>query len=230
MSTIFLSNKYTKWYYNIILTASLRTIYSGYTEKHHIIPKSFGGDNSISNIVKLTAREHFICHILLPKMTKGKNKAKMIYAARMMCLMENKNQHRYVNSHLYKSVKEQYKQMMIGHPYFGPFTQTKESNLKRSKALKGIKRSPRTIEHAKKLIYKRTEKHRKHLSNIRTGVSWGTHSEETKNQMSERQKGKSQPKTECEYCGIICSKMNYGRWHGNKCKQFNSDNYNLLKS
>lgn len=33
-----------------------------YTEKHHIIPKSLGGDNSKTNLVVLTGRQHFICH------------------------------------------------------------------------------------------------------------------------------------------------------------------------
>jgi hypothetical protein len=36
-----------------------------YYEKHHIIPKSVGGDNSKENTVLLTAKEHFICHRLL---------------------------------------------------------------------------------------------------------------------------------------------------------------------
>ena len=38
-----------------------------YYEKHHIIPKSIGGTNDISNLVYLTAREHFIAHWLLFK-------------------------------------------------------------------------------------------------------------------------------------------------------------------
>ncbi len=219
MSTCFLENKYTRWYYNIISVALSRTIYSGYTEKHHIIPKALGGNNFISNMVKLTAREHFICHMLLPKMTEGKNKAKMIIAARMMCIMENEHQQRYINSHLYDSLKIQYNQQMIGHPHFGPFKQTEESNRKRSETLKGRKLPPRTFEHAQKLIYERTDEHRRHLSEIRTGISWGNHTEEHKKQMSERQKGIPQPKIQCEYCGIICSKMNHGRWHGDKCKQ-----------
>lgn len=32
----------------------------GYFEKHHILPKSLGGTNDKENLVKLTAREHFI--------------------------------------------------------------------------------------------------------------------------------------------------------------------------
>lgn len=36
-----------------------------YYERHHIIPKCMGGVNDKSNLVKLTAREHFLVHWLL---------------------------------------------------------------------------------------------------------------------------------------------------------------------
>ena len=45
----FLQNKYTKWYFNIISNVQNRDI-SGYTEKHHIIPKSLGGSNKQTNL------------------------------------------------------------------------------------------------------------------------------------------------------------------------------------
>ena len=50
---MYLQNKYTKWYYSIINNAKTRNIII-YSEKHHIIPRSLGGDNSTENIVKLT--------------------------------------------------------------------------------------------------------------------------------------------------------------------------------
>lgn len=34
----------------------------GYFERHHIIPRCMGGTNDKSNLVLLTAREHYICH------------------------------------------------------------------------------------------------------------------------------------------------------------------------
>lgn len=76
---IFIDNKYTRWYYNIVNTAKSRTI-TGYTEKHHIIPKSCGGDNSKDNLVALTAKEHFICHLLLTKAVDNEYRFKMVYA------------------------------------------------------------------------------------------------------------------------------------------------------
>ena len=68
----FLQNKYTKWYFNIISKAQNRDTL-GYVEKHHIIPKSLGGNNEQTNLVKLTAREHFVCHWLLTKMVIEKS-------------------------------------------------------------------------------------------------------------------------------------------------------------
>lgn len=44
-----------------------------YCERHHIIPKSLGGTNSKDNIVNLTAREHYIAHLLLWKYYKSIN-------------------------------------------------------------------------------------------------------------------------------------------------------------
>jgi hypothetical protein len=36
-------------------------------EKHHIIPRSLGGEDLSENIIVLTLREHFIAHLLLWK-------------------------------------------------------------------------------------------------------------------------------------------------------------------
>jgi hypothetical protein len=63
----FLENKYTGWYFAIINASKLRGN-SGYSENHHIIPKSLGGSNNSQNLVRLTAREHYIVHHLLTKM------------------------------------------------------------------------------------------------------------------------------------------------------------------
>ena len=66
---MFKENKYTRWYFKLIDNAKTRGIIDGYIERHHIIPKCLGGSNKKDNIVKLTAREHFVAHLLLTKMT-----------------------------------------------------------------------------------------------------------------------------------------------------------------
>lgn len=77
---MFVENKYYKWYVNLIKSAVTRQL-SGYTETHHITPRSMGGDNSSSNLVKLTAREHYIAHLLLPKIVESQeHKHKMQFA------------------------------------------------------------------------------------------------------------------------------------------------------
>ena len=38
-----------------------------YCERHHILPHSCGGSDDDSNMINLTAKEHFIAHLLLIK-------------------------------------------------------------------------------------------------------------------------------------------------------------------
>lgn len=104
----FLQNKYTKWYFNIVSNAQNRDIV-GYTEKHHIIPKSLGGSNDRENLVKLTAREHFICHWLLTKMVEGVKKHKMLTAVYRMMIQRGDNQQRIVpTGRIYESIRIQW--------------------------------------------------------------------------------------------------------------------------
>jgi hypothetical protein len=44
----------------------------GYSEKHHIMPRSMGGGDEPSNIIVLTLRQHYIAHWMLWKTYGGK--------------------------------------------------------------------------------------------------------------------------------------------------------------
>lgn len=104
---MYLTNKYTTWYNKIISCAQQRDVPDCYTEKHHIIPRSLGGDRSESNIVTLTAREHFVCHLLLTKMVSGAAQFKMIKALTMIMGVKNIGKGRYIaNSRWYKYARE----------------------------------------------------------------------------------------------------------------------------
>ena len=107
---MYLQNKYTKCYYNIIDLAKSRSLPNEiYTERHHIIPRSLGGSNDPTNLVKLTAREHFICHLLLPKMLTGVGRRNMTFAIWSMLNRDHSKQrsrHK-VNSHVYQRLKTQ---------------------------------------------------------------------------------------------------------------------------
>jgi len=65
---------YLKIHNDIISRAQLRAstrkeanLILGYSEQHHIVPKCMGGTNDKTNLVFLSAREHFVIHILLTK-------------------------------------------------------------------------------------------------------------------------------------------------------------------
>lgn len=108
---MYLQNKYLQWYYSIVTRAKSRTLpIDTYVEKHHIVPKSLGGSNAKDNLVKLTAREHFICHLLLPKFTSGKDQISMLHAAWRMCCKSNKgnNKRDYrITSSIYELLRKQ---------------------------------------------------------------------------------------------------------------------------
>jgi hypothetical protein len=96
---MYIQNKYTQWYCNIIAKAKARTLPPNiYFETHHIIPKSLGGSNSSDNLVQLLAQEHRLIHLLLPRMTKNpKHTVSMWYAAWMILRTKNKSQKRHVS-------------------------------------------------------------------------------------------------------------------------------------
>ena len=58
---------YTAHYNRLIERARYRVL-EGYSERHHVLPKCMEGDNKPSNIVELTAEEHYVAHQLLVKM------------------------------------------------------------------------------------------------------------------------------------------------------------------
>lgn len=102
---------YEKIYFSIIENRKINK-FDGYTENHHIKPRSLGGTDDKDNIVSLSAREHYICHLLLTEIYKNDkySYSKMLHAFMMMCNMRANNQKRdyKVNSHLYEKYKSEY--------------------------------------------------------------------------------------------------------------------------
>ena len=122
---MFIDNKYSRCYNRIIERRKNHPL-DGHVEKHHIIPKSLGGSNKKSNLVALSAREHFICHRLLVKMTIGKDKMKMSFALRNLKNRENKYQQRYkIGSRTYAAIilgtRNNISKYLVGenNPYYG---------------------------------------------------------------------------------------------------------------
>ena len=73
-------NKYEKWYGALIEKRRKNPLIKDksnpryvYCETHHILPKCLGGTNTDDNLINLTAREHYVAHLLLVKIYQKKN-------------------------------------------------------------------------------------------------------------------------------------------------------------
>ena len=83
---------------------------NGYFENHHILPRSLGGSDDSQNLVSLTAREHFIAHLLLTRIyNEGPDHYKMVRAFVMM-LCHSSTQQRYGPSRRYEILRKQFSQ------------------------------------------------------------------------------------------------------------------------
>lgn len=103
---IFINNKYSKWYFKIINSAK-QIPRTGYVEKHHIIPKCMNGSDNLENLVNLSAREHFVCHLLLTKMVNEEPYlSKLKYAVILMVSTRNVK----ISSRLYENIRSNIKQ------------------------------------------------------------------------------------------------------------------------
>lgn len=97
---------YEHHYKTLIQKAKARKLI-GYKERHHIIPKSMGGNDQEDNLVDLTAREHFIAHLLLVKIYNYNYK--LVKAAAMMCVGQRE---RKITNRLYGKMRDYYKEAM----------------------------------------------------------------------------------------------------------------------
>lgn len=161
---------YQRVYDDLIHRGRVRIKPEGYTERHHIHPKCLGGNDHPNNLVVLTAREHYIAHALLAKLYGGG-------LWRAFYLMSNISGK--VNSKLYARSKS------ITVTSLSGWKHSDESKAKMSLVHKGKSLSE---EHKSKLslIHKTigiSPEHRLKLA------GW-KHSEEARNLISERGKGR----------------------------------------
>lgn len=96
--------------YDELINFRKENIPTGYSENHHIIPRSLGGDDSEDNKVLLTGREHYIAHLLLVKIHHGSsNYYPMINAVWMMQMRcEERGIPKIKSSRMYEWVRTEY--------------------------------------------------------------------------------------------------------------------------
>src|SRR6056300_1126103 len=181
VDVMFINNKYKIWYDSIIQKAKNR-ILNCYKEKHHILPKCLGGKDNQENLVELTAREHFIVHMLLCKFTKGEAKIKMLYAFNFMSVVRNNNRNYKINSMIAQKLRSEFFANKPKH--------TTESKLKMRESRLGMKLS----EETRKKVG---------LAQLGNKKALGLkHTEETKNKIREANKKNKHT------LGMICIKKN----------------------
>jgi hypothetical protein len=165
---------YQKIYDSIIENRKTQTVKEEYSETHHIIPKSIGGSNNFNNLVILTGREHFICHLLLVKIHKNTpNYYKMVKAFFMM-QTESKNQHRYITSRKYHKLREDYSKFqsdsVVGNknPMYGKVWCVSETDVNCTQRKPFLKHSiPDGWISTKEMKKRKKDKHKNNLSAIK---------------------------------------------------------------
>lgn len=102
-----------------------------YTEEHHVIPRSLGGTDDPENLTLLTAKEHFIAHLLLARIHKGTPEG--VKMSRAFVMMTGIHKLMNVTARLYQVLREDH---------------ARELGPRMSKLHKGV---PKTPEHRKKI-------------------------------------------------------------------------------
>jgi len=150
-----------------------------YYEAHHIIPQCLGGTGRTtqwklhSNIILLTAKEHFICHKLLCKIHPTNNQ--LIFAFWRMCNQKNQHQsHRHVPSiKIYAEARIQYSRA-ISQQTTGKY-KSEETKQRMSKAHIGVggnnkgKKLPLASEERRQ---KQSDAHKKPIVHLKTGIKY----------------------------------------------------------
>lgn len=217
---------YRSIYDQLINKAKNRKITGIYTESHHIVPRCHGGDNSKHNLVDLTAREHFIAHLLLAHIYGGS----LWHAAHMMSNM------RKYNSKDYAWLRERHSREMsktlLGKKVTFETREKQRATFRRKKEErerlgiphwhKGTKRTPEQIE--RQVIARRasgyvvSSEHRKKISEKLSGSNnpmWGkTHDETARKIISEANK----QKVICPHCSKQGAIAIMQRWHFDRCR------------
>jgi len=103
---------YSKIYQTLINKRRKNPYTLGYSEKHHIIPKSLGGTDNKTNIVVLSGREHWIAHLLLHKIYRQPSTA---HACNMMAMRCEERGIPYIkNSKTYEYIRKEHSKHMAG--------------------------------------------------------------------------------------------------------------------
>jgi len=228
---------YSKIYDQLINDAIANPKSDKYKETHHIIPKCMGGLDIKNNLVKLTARQHFLAHWLLYKIYKT---SALVYAWHSMCRIGPGQECRKINSHMFQYCKKQRSAILSAtskgkdNHFYGK-THTDEVKSKLSELQRKLKTwENRSETHSRNLLISqkksKTLEHRAKigrgglimLQNINTLEIIRVPKTDTRVNMNvwvNPRKIVAEKKHKCEQCDMVTSAGNLKRWHNDNCKK-----------
>ena len=174
MWTLFFNMDYKK-VYNQLIEYAKQNPPTKYKEQHHIVPKAEGGSDDKSNLVRLSARQHYIAHLLLAKIYDD---VKMHRAVLMMQSISKCHKRNFkFNSRLYEAIRKEYSKKISGENHW---------NYGKPAWNKGITLSD---EHKEKIRKALTGRHLQ--ESTKEKLRSKTHTNEWKTKMSEKMSGKN---------------------------------------
>lgn len=226
---------YHKLYESLIADAKNNPKPESYKEIHHIVPLCMGGSNDKTNLVELTARQHYLAHWLLYKMYRTKE---LVHAWHSMSRIAIGQEQRNVNSHLFQYCKkERVKLLSIqysgdGNNFYGKSHSERTKKLLSEKHKGKIYKTPEQIKSWVETVAKqpKSSEHRSKigrsglvmLQNVKTleiiRVSRLDERLQSPDWINPR-KLKPENKMKCDYCDIVTTASNLKRWHNAKCKK-----------
>lgn len=199
---MFLENKYSRIYFRIVeksVSFGRNRSNGQYFERHHIVPKSLGGTNAKTNIVLLTAREHFICHWLLTKFTASDNRLKMLAALGSMSLAKDR---RRLTSKQYEIARA---------AVAGP-----KPAIHRTKLSIAARKSVKAVAHRKRLHTDLAIKMKKSASMTVAAATEKGKAQRAALAAFNRERKYLKDQT-CAHCGAVVTMAMYTKLHGDRC-------------
>lgn len=209
------SMNYQKIYTSIITKAQLRKTIE-YGEKHHIVPKCMGGTNDHNNIVKLSYREHFLCHWLLCRIYPNNHK---LLAAFSKMLQSTKTNQRIVSSRQFEIVKR-----TIENTHFYWLKENIQKNGPWNKGKKGVQvpwnKGIKVGPHSDESNLKRSKTAKEYFEvNIHPRKNSSPWNKGKKGVQVPWNKGMIATQWTCPHCMKVGrSEGNAMRWHFDNCK------------
>ena len=162
----------------------------GYCEVHHIVPRSLGGSDDADNLIRLTARQHFVAHWMLARALGGS-------ASRAFFMMSNFGKYGKVNSTTYDIARQEYaeqvSQQLKGKPSQCPFSEETKQKMREAKLGRSLREETKQKLRIAMLGQKRGPEFSAKVSEAKRGKSNGRlgHmvAEETKKRIGDAQRG-----------------------------------------